>query len=528
MSYIDGLASGLDTTTIIKSLMELEARPKMLLEQRKQVVSSGLDAFGSIRTKVQGVRSAAENLASSNAWRALAATSSNPEAVAVSAGTGNPSGSISFSVSQLATSMQRSSADTFSAANADLDGRAIDITRDGHTFSSTATTLDGLVAEINADDDLGVRASVLQVSPGQFRLVLSGTETGVDNAFTVASSGWSNGFAVTRQAQDAVLDAGGITITRPSNTIDDLLSGTTITLRSETTSPVTVGVERDVDGISGQVAALVEAMNAALGEIKLRTDYDPETNQRSSLTGDATARNLAQSLTRALSGAVSQSDLGSVGLAGIGLTRDGRFEFDAAAFKSAYENDPAAVQRLFVAGAEASEGISFVSAGWRAAPGTHAVEVANDGGVWTAKIGGETATVSVNDDGSLRLTVPSTNERLGGMTLRVSVDQAATAGTELTQVGSIDYEPGAARRLTTATNRALDAVSGTLTSAEQSRETRIKDINRQISAWEIRLEQRELRLRQQYTMLESALGQLGNQANWLSGQIAGLTGNNNK
>jgi flagellar capping protein FliD len=42
------------------------------------------------------------------------------------------------------------------------------------------------------------------------------------------------------------------------------------------------------------------------------------------------------------------------------------------------------------------------------------------------------------------------------------------------------------------------------------------------------LDKRELRLRQQYTALESLMGQLGNQATWLSGQIAGLQANSNR
>src|SRR5690606_31091662 len=127
--------------------------------------------------------------------------------------------------------------------------------------------------------------------------------------------------------------------------------------------------------------------------------------------------------------------------------------------------------------------------------------------------------------GTLRLAVNSTNETMGGLAVTVSEDIADAATAAFEVVGDVMYTPGAARRLSTAANRALDVVNGTLTSAEESRSNRIKDMNAQLDAWDIRLEKRELRLRQQYTALESLMGQLGNQSTWLSGQLAGLQAN---
>ena len=526
MSYIDGLATGLNTTEIIKAMMDVEAIPKVLMEQRRETVQAGLDAFASIRTKTSALRTAAEALAAPAGWRALTATSSDPSAVAVSAGTGAPSGSMSFNVVSLATAMQRSSADTFAGLDAELGGRTITITKGDHTLETTATTLGGLVEEINADTELGVKASVIQVTPGEYRLVLTSSETGTANGFSaVSAGGWSNGFVVTTEAQDAVLDVGGITVTRSSNTITDLVDHTTITLKSTTTSPVTVGVERDVNGLVTKAKALVDALNGALGEIKLRTGYDAENNRRSSLTGDATARSLAQSLTSAMSGVVADNPFGSVGLVGIEMTREGTFTFDEAKFKAAYADDPAAVERLFVPTGSASAGITYEAAGWRAQAGTHEIELRNVDGEWSARIGGEEAAVTVNDDGTLRLAVSALNGRLGGVTVTVSEALAEAATDEYALVGDVTFALGAAKRLVTATNRALDAVNGTLTSAEQSRTNRIRDLNRQIEAFDLRLQKRELRLRQQYTALESLMGQLGNQATWLSGQIAGLQAN---
>ncbi|MFP3906286.1 MAG: flagellar filament capping protein FliD, partial [Acidimicrobiales bacterium] len=287
MSYIDGLASGLDTTSLVRQLMEAESAPKARLEQRAEAEGHRLDAYASVRSKVASVRSAANDLDSSSTWRTLTAESSDPDAVSVSAGTGEPGGELSFTVERLASSMSTTSADTFTGPDDDLDGRTITITDpegNAHDFDS-ATTLGELVTQIN-DAGIGVTASTLQVSSGEHQLVLSADETGAANAFAVSESGWTDAFTVTRDAADAELDVGGVTVTRSTNTIDDLIEGATVTLHDETTSEVTVGVERDVVGIRERISSLVEAVNGALGEIDTLTDYDSENDERSVLTGD--------------------------------------------------------------------------------------------------------------------------------------------------------------------------------------------------------------------------------------------------
>ena len=67
----------------------------------------------------------------------------------------------------------------------------------------------------------------------------------------------------------------GVTITRSSNTISDVLEGVTLTVTKVSAStgtgatptftdpPVTVSVVKDSEGVAERVAALVDAANAA-------------------------------------------------------------------------------------------------------------------------------------------------------------------------------------------------------------------------------------------------------------------------
>lgn len=536
MSYIDGLASGLNTTEIIKGLMQVEAIPQTLLKNQVSTIQQGLDAYASIRTKISGIRTAADALSTSQAWQAVKVTSSKPDVMAVTATkAGATLGSTSLSVTQLAKAMAQSSKDTFASLNDPLGARAIRISANGHTFDSSEAqppieSVSDLIMAINADSNLNVRASAVQVAPGEFRVVLTAKDTGVANGFSVETEGWDHDFEVTSQAQDALLEMGTIQITRSSNVIDDLIDGVSITLKDVSATPVTIGMERDIDGITSKVKALVEALNGAVAEMKLRTGYDPETNQRSSLTGDATVRSLSQSLVSAVTGLVAGSELGTVGLAGLELNRDGTFSFDEAKFKAAYNNDPAAVEALFSETTSTTGDVSFEYAGWRTQAGTYEINVTGDGeGGYTATIDGEAAEVKVNDDGSLRISMSALHNRLGGLAVNVAAGALPDPNTNDTaNVGSVTYNTGAAKRLVAFTNRALDPVDGLLTSAEDARKNRIKNLNTQVEAWELRLEKRETALRRQYTALETLLGQLANQSQWLSGQLAGLNANNQK
>ncbi len=49
---LDGLASGLDTTTLIKSLMQIEAIPQTLLKNKVSATKTMVSALQALNTKV--------------------------------------------------------------------------------------------------------------------------------------------------------------------------------------------------------------------------------------------------------------------------------------------------------------------------------------------------------------------------------------------------------------------------------------------------------------------------------------------
>ena len=113
------------------------------------------------------------------------------------------------------------------------------------------------------------------------------------------------------------------------------------------------------------------------------------------------------------------------------------------------------------------------------------------------------------------LVAPASDTTLGGLALTVT---ATAAG----DYGSFTYTPGAAMRLNMVASGATDFANGAITNAINSQQGVIRDLAAQIADWDQRLELRQNLLKTQFANLETALGKLKDQSNWLAGQLAGL------
>ena len=75
-------------------------------------------------------------------------------------------------------------------------------------------------------------------------------------------------------AQDAIVEMEGIEIRRPTNNIDDLLPGVTVTARAPSNDPVRLSVEPDREGVKEALIAMVGNYNRLMAEINVLTRND--------------------------------------------------------------------------------------------------------------------------------------------------------------------------------------------------------------------------------------------------------------
>jgi flagellar hook-associated protein 2 len=88
---------------------------------------------------------------------------------------------------------------------------------------------------------------------------------------------------------------------------------------------------------------------------------------------------------------------------------------------------------------------------------------------------------------------------------------------------TIDVD-GVAARLLQLSNQASDSATGSLTLLANGEDAVAKDLQSQIDNWTTRLTNRQQQLTDQFNAMESALGTLQSQSNWLTAQINSLPG----
>jgi flagellar hook-associated protein 2 len=76
------------------------------------------------------------------------------------------------------------------------------------------------------------------------------------------------------EAGDAELTLDGIKVTRPTNMIDDLMPGVTLSLKAPTSEPVEMSIARDVEGIKEQILTLIGTYNRFITDIDVLTRKD--------------------------------------------------------------------------------------------------------------------------------------------------------------------------------------------------------------------------------------------------------------
>lgn len=346
-----GLATGLDTGSIISQLVEIKKAPIRRLESDISGYQNQLSALGTLKSKLIALQDAAQALDTANEFSSLTASSSDEDFLTVEASSDASPGTYSFEVQSLATAQKEVSQGYDSLT--DLVGNGImSFTVNGETTDLNLTgvnSLDSLKDEINNNVD-GVSASIVfdGNETGGYHMVLSSSESGADAAFTVDVSGLSGGstplFEHKSDATDAVVFVDGIEI-HTSNTSSDIISGLTIDLRNaEVGKSIQVDVAVDTEGIAEKVKSFVDAHN------DLQSFIEENKATGGVLYGNPTVRTVGSRIENVFTSPL-ESGLGNVTLfSQIGITRgEGRLlDWSEDDFVSALEDDFSGVRDLFI------------------------------------------------------------------------------------------------------------------------------------------------------------------------------------
>jgi flagellar hook-associated protein 2 len=283
-----GLASGMDTNTIVDQLMSIERQPETRIKTQQSQVQQRKSDLQSLQESLKNLQLAAEDLKSPGLWVDTQSVDVNDPTKIVATRTGGAgTGGYSVTVTQLASASQHWFSYPATAPAADDT-----ITVGGHSITISAGSDASAAANtINADSDSPVYASVVDnPSGGQF-LAFSSKTTGTTSDFTVTDSAGLLTEDTSRKVVglNAKGTVGTYSFDETSNVVADAIPGVSLTLKGVTGAgtPVTVTVgspQPDYNAIAAKVKSFVDQYNSTVTQVRAKLNEAPVVNPQT--TGD--------------------------------------------------------------------------------------------------------------------------------------------------------------------------------------------------------------------------------------------------
>lgn len=362
-----GLASGLDTKSIIAALMAVERRPITALEQKKTGFQKQKDLFAKFEGLLAKLKDKADVIRKADRFLDFKASVDLDKHLTATASPAAASGSYEIVVSTLAkaetsTSLGKADKDTttFGAGNLKLTINGIDYFVG---VDSSNNTLQGIANAINATTGLKdqVQATVLDTGSGNtpYKLVITGKNTGAVNAITIAPDDADPTLTAlaneingnqTQAASNALLTINNVAVSRASNTITDAIVGVTLNLKGADATAVTkLTVATDTTKTADKVKEFIDAYNAVVDFVEEQNKTDAKGLATNPLFGDSTLQMVRSQLRSIAGSSVATGDDGVALLAQIGITADtkGKLTFNQAKFDEPLTNKDQYVKALF-------------------------------------------------------------------------------------------------------------------------------------------------------------------------------------
>lgn len=378
-SYTYSTSSDIDWEALVDVAVAAKEVPADTLEAKIEENEVKIAAYEEMQSLLQAITDAAETIRGTTdtlttqddifsireAYLTANGDVDAESAVVVTVEDGTDTGSYDLQILQLATVQKVASSDytdssselslagTISVGLEDMESVEIEITED--------MSLAEIAEAINDESETtGVQATVVKVSDTSYRLILSGTETGQEIAFTSVSGddiGAELGITDTdgafanelQAAQEAIIELDGVQITRSSNTIDDVIDGVSFTIYQTTgeDDSITVEVSADLTSIKEAIVALVDAYNAYREWAITQQEVSSAggASDDATLFADSTLRSANSAIASALS---TMIDSESMALLGLSYDSSNYLELDETTLNEALLDDLDSLENLLM------------------------------------------------------------------------------------------------------------------------------------------------------------------------------------
>jgi flagellar hook-associated protein 2 len=357
-----GAGSGLDTKSIVNAMVEAEKASKQSTIDRRTVdVDTKISGMAQVKSALANLQTAFAKLDDKDEFNFSALSNSDPTTVYSQLDGSTPlEGSFAVTVSQLAQGEIRQSNAQGSPTN-DLNSAteysfSIATGTGGSqviSLDAGAVSLDNAASAIN-DLGMGYTAWVVETSADNYQLLLQGP-AGASNTITITDTadlfGLNTAGNTMQQAQNAEATMNGVSISRTSNVVTDLIPGMAIELSKVSTTPVTISVTQDITAAQSAITALVTAYNDFETVLKEQTSALNSSGEVGALKSDSAIRGIRDTMRRLMSDDSSSPGTTATSLSSIGIAvqRSGKFAVDSGALALAIQSNYSEIVQMFSA-----------------------------------------------------------------------------------------------------------------------------------------------------------------------------------
>ena len=523
-----GINSNLDTQDIINKMVSLEARSMDLVEAKKQIEEQKLASFKELKNRLQTFKSVVTTLNTESRFIVNKSvfsnnsSSDNNKVVDITTTSSATSGTYSLVVDNLATETKIIS-NGFANTTSELENGRVKVTSGSAsstiTINSTNNSLDGLRLAIN-NLGLDVKASFLNDGDDTVpvRLLISGNLTGATGAVTMSYSKDSIypvdeiSFTTTQEAKNASFSIDGVSISKSSNTVSDVISGAALKLQSAGSG--TISLSTDTDAITTKVSDFVDEYNEVSLFLNEQLALDTDTEQTGVLFGNFAVQNLQQIFRSSISSKVTgiTGDYTYLSQIGISTKSDGTLILDTDVLSEALIDDIQNVSQLFSSrGTVTHSSVTYVGFTSDTAPGYYDLQVSSN----VPQLSNSGASTFVNASGSGNFWAGSSGDSTG-LNFRIS---GLTNGS----YGQIWLSIGVAEILNRQLENLVDAsLNGPLVTELDTITETVDDYNITLLDQAERLLEYEESLKVKFSNLEIVLGRLNAQRDTFNSSLQGI------
>ena len=451
-----GVGSGLDTTALIEALVNAETEGvKETLDNKENEYKAQISAFSQIKNNLKVFNDNLQIIQDNNSLGY--AGSSSDKTVATFTVNGNQASQAvnsSLTVTSLATA-HTLTGPSLSSPSSTVGARQISIsfgtwsadptqgggqshTSNGMssiTVNPTSTTtllqlrdmINTAATDSNSDGEQDVLATILY--DGSNYMLSLKSQFGVANEMKITDNHASSpvyAYDTTDGAQltqrvagtNASFTVDGISMTRPSNSIEDLYAGMTLDLLATSSSAVTIKSEVDLASARSAITDFVTTYNDVMKSLESYRESDRNDDEKNGLlAGDSLLRSIMTEMRRSSATPLNGYEGGPYYLSNLGVKtmRDGTLSFaDPDMLDRQFKNNAESL-RSFFKDQIISDNSDIIPKRYSIAdtkPGSYAVSVSSGtatvGGVSTSQ-SGSTYTVASGDPNGIALEINSSN-----------------------------------------------------------------------------------------------------------------------